>query len=148
MLTKSQIENQNPSLPTTKVVALPNTRRTTTTATTSLASSPTVVTRPLTTTSTSTSISSSNLKRTPNPKDRLIEQYGLKPCELQILQIWATDPPSDVVLADMLGLTEGTTNNLTSSILKKLEVASRMQALVKALRLGIVELAPVEEMAS
>jgi DNA-binding NarL/FixJ family response regulator len=63
----------------------------------------------------------------------------LKPRELDVLQALA-DGLSDKEIADQMYVNSGTVRNHGARLLSKLEVRSRLQALVFAVRYGLVEI--------
>ena len=67
-----------------------------------------------------------------------LERSGLTARELGVLQRLAGGD-TNLGIAGELGLTPKTVKNLVSSILAKLEAASRTEAAVIALRMGLVE---------
>ncbi len=71
-------------------------------------------------------------------KDEMIPD-PLSPREIEILRVVATGA-SNKEIADQLFISEGTVKNHLSSILGKLGVRDRMQAILKAKELGIIEI--------
>jgi len=63
----------------------------------------------------------------------------LSPREIEILKIVATGA-SNREIADKLFISEGTVKNHLSSILNKLGVRDRMQAILKAKEIGIIDI--------
>jgi len=63
----------------------------------------------------------------------------LSPREIEILRVVATGA-SNKEIAEQLYISEGTVKNHLSSILGKLGVRDRMQAILKAKELGIIEI--------
>jgi DNA-binding NarL/FixJ family response regulator len=63
----------------------------------------------------------------------------LSPREIEILKIVATGA-SNREIADKLFISEGTVKNHLSSILNKLGVRDRMQAILKAKEIGIINI--------
>ena len=63
----------------------------------------------------------------------------LSPREIEILKIVATGA-SNREIADKLFISEGTVKNHLSSILNKLGVRDRMQAILKAKEFGIINI--------
>lgn len=87
----------------------------------------------------------------PGPITRLVQQnptprkpimsasdLGLSPRELQILRLLC-DANSNTEIADTLYLSESTVKSHVSAIMTKLQVASRLKAVVRAYELGLVE---------
>jgi len=71
-------------------------------------------------------------------KDEMIAD-PLSPREIEILRVVATGA-SNKEIADQLFISEGTVKNHLSSILGKLGVRDRMQAILKAKELGIIDI--------
>ncbi len=88
----------------------------------------------------------------PGPITRLIQQHqqppahptstgkelGLSPRELEILRLLC-DAYSNLEIANTLQLSESTVKTHVSAIMMKLQVASRLKAVVRAYELGLVE---------
>lgn len=87
----------------------------------------------------------------PGPITRLIQQnptprkptmsasdLGLSPRELQILRLLC-EANSNTEIADALYLSESTVKSHVSAIMTKLQVSSRLKAVVRAYELGLVE---------
>ena len=88
----------------------------------------------------------------PGPITRLIHQHqesrprparagtelGLSPREREIMRLLC-DAYSNLEIADALGLSESTVKTHVSAIMMKLQVSSRLKAVVRAYELGLVE---------
>ena len=79
-----------------------------------------------------------NVAQTPPPKSRA-PKIALSPREAEILELLALGL-SNADIAQRLFLSEGTVRNYTSALFSKLEVSDRTQAVIVALRDGLVDL--------
>ncbi len=79
-----------------------------------------------------------NVAQTPPPKGRTIK-ISLSPREAEILELLALGL-SNADIARRLFLSEGTVRNYMSALFAKLEVSDRTQAVVVALREGLVDI--------
>lgn len=82
----------------------------------------------------------SEFSRISRPTPKNIEKFmpdPLSPREIEIIRLVATGA-SNKEIADKLVISEGTVKNHLSSILSKLNVRDRMQAVLKAKELGII----------
>ena len=82
----------------------------------------------------------SEFSRISRPTSKNIENFmpdPLSPREIEIIRLVATGA-SNKEIADKLVISEGTVKNHLSSILSKLSVRDRMQAVLKAKELGII----------
>jgi DNA-binding NarL/FixJ family response regulator len=75
---------------------------------------------------------------TPKNKESFLPD-PLSPREVEIIRLVATGA-SNKEIADQLVISEGTVKNHLSSILSKLSVRDRMQAVLKAKELGIINI--------
>ncbi len=79
-----------------------------------------------------------NVAQTPQTKSRRVK-ISLSPRETEILELLALGL-SNADIAHRLFLSEGTVRNYMSDLFTKLEVSDRTQAVVVALRLGLVDI--------
>jgi DNA-binding NarL/FixJ family response regulator len=77
-------------------------------------------------------------RATPKNKESFLPD-PLSPREIEIIRLVATGA-SNKEIADKLVISEGTVKNHLSSILSKLSVRDRMQAVLKAKELGIINI--------
>jgi DNA-binding NarL/FixJ family response regulator len=75
---------------------------------------------------------------TPKNKETFLPD-PLSPREVEIIRLVATGA-SNKEIAEKLVISEGTVKNHLSSILSKLSVRDRMQAVIKAKELGIINI--------
>ncbi len=79
-----------------------------------------------------------NVARTPQPKSQT-SKISLSPREREILELLALGL-SNADISQRLYLSEGTVRNYMSNLFAKLKVSDRTQAVVTALRLGLVNI--------
>jgi DNA-binding NarL/FixJ family response regulator len=80
----------------------------------------------------------SNVAQTPQPAGKTMK-VSLSPREMEILELLALGL-SNADIAQRLFLSEGTVRNYMSDLFTKLEVSDRTQAVVVALRSGLVDI--------
>lgn len=80
------------------------------------------------------------VQKNPQPErpSRTAEEIGLSPRELQILRLLC-DAYSNTEIAEALSVTESTVKSHVSAIMLKLQVASRLKAVVRAYEWGLVD---------